>query len=174
MNRIIFAFTALFGALMPLVFDSALKGTALLVIATLCALLLHRASAATRHLVWFAAIVALLVVPVLSSMLPQWRVLPGWAVVRPLPAASGEVRDQKVPADAARGSGAVDVAPLTGSLSDNAPPSPEGSVPPVISAPSVAPDPSRTWHEWLVPVWGMGFTLLALRLLAAHLLLRVR
>jgi beta-lactamase regulating signal transducer with metallopeptidase domain len=172
MNRIVFAFAVLFGALMPLVFDSALKGTALLVIATLCTLLLHRASAATRHLVWFAAIVALLVVPVLSSMLPQWRVLPGWAVVRPLPAASGEVRDQKLPADAARGPGAVDLAPLTGSLPDNAPPSPEGSVPPVISAPSIAPDPSRTWHEWLVPVWGMGFTLLALRLLAAHLLLR--
>src|SRR5437764_8724965 len=59
--------------------DSAVKGTALLVLAAIAAMILRRASAATRHLVWLLAIVAVLVVPVLSAMLPQWRVLPEWA-----------------------------------------------------------------------------------------------
>lgn len=172
MNRVIFSLTALLGALMPLVFDSALKGAALLGIAAFCALLLHRASAATRHLVWLAAIVALLVVPVLSVALPQWRVLPGWAVVRPLTAASGEVRDRVLPSDTVGGAGAVVVPPLTAVLPANPSPSAELPVEPVSPAPAVASDPVRTWHDWLAPVWGVGFTFLALRLLAAHLLLR--
>ena len=79
MNRILFSLVALLGALMPLVFDSALKGAALLAVAALCALATWRTSAATRHLVWVIALVALLVVPVLSVALPQWRVLPKWA-----------------------------------------------------------------------------------------------
>ena len=96
MNRVLLSVAALFGALMPLVFDSALKGASLLVVATLCALLLCRASAATRHLVWLVAVIALLAVPVLSVALPQWRVLPRWAVVRAKPVPSGEVRDRAV------------------------------------------------------------------------------
>ena len=47
------------------------------------AVMLRRDSAATRHLVWLLAIVAMLVVPVLSAMLPQWRVLPEWAGISP-------------------------------------------------------------------------------------------
>ena len=76
MNRLLFSITAMLGALMPLVFDSALKGAALLAVAAVVALALYRASAAMRHLVWVIAIVALLVVPALSVALPQWRVLP--------------------------------------------------------------------------------------------------
>ena len=63
--------------------DSAVKGTALLVLAAVAAMILRRDSAATRHLVWLLAIVAMLVVPVLSAMLPQWRVLPEWAGIPP-------------------------------------------------------------------------------------------
>lgn len=172
MNRIVFSLTALLGALMPLVFDSTLKGAVLLGMAAFCALLLHRASAATRHLVWLVAIVALLLVPLLSVALPQWRVLPGWAVVRPLAAASGELRDRALSADTARGVGAVGVPPLTGSLPANPPPSAGSRGQSVSSAPSVAPDPVWTWRDWLAPIWGVGFAILALRLFAAHLLLR--
>src|SRR5688572_20781634 len=78
MNRMQLSLAALLGALMPLVFDSALKGAALLAAAALCALVLYKASAATRHLVWLVAVVALLIVPVLSFALPQWRILPQW------------------------------------------------------------------------------------------------
>ena len=48
MNRIQLSLAALVGALMPLVFDSALKGAALLAVAALSALGLYKASAAAR------------------------------------------------------------------------------------------------------------------------------
>jgi len=51
---------------------------ALLLLAAVAAMILRRDSAATRHLVWLLAIVAMLLVPVLSAMLPRWRVLPEW------------------------------------------------------------------------------------------------
>src|SRR5688572_26647916 len=81
MNRVLITTAALTGAAMPLMFDSALKGLALLLLAGFSALALWRASASARHLVWLVAVVALLIVPLLSVALPQWRVLPQWAVV---------------------------------------------------------------------------------------------
>jgi TonB family protein len=48
----------------------ALKSTAILLAAWLCAFLLRKRSAAARHLVWTAAAVAVLVLPVLSVSLP--------------------------------------------------------------------------------------------------------
>lgn len=64
-----------------LLVDSALKGGLILLMAALVAMMLRRDSAATRHLVWLVAIVAMLVVPVFSAILPQWRVLPAWAAL---------------------------------------------------------------------------------------------
>src|SRR5437588_3206993 len=81
MNRMILMMAGEISASSLLLVDSAVKGTALLVLAAAAALILRRDSAATRHLVWLLAIVAMLVVPVLSAMLPQWRVLPEWAGV---------------------------------------------------------------------------------------------
>ena len=95
MNRLVISAAALLSVAMPLVFDSALKGLALLLAATLAAALLWRSSASARHLVWLIAIVALLIVPFLSVALPQWRVLPHWAVVQPenaKPPASAAIR----------------------------------------------------------------------------------
>src|SRR5438874_12533909 len=80
MKRTIISVAGVFGA-SSLLMDSAVKGTGLLVLAMIAAMFLRRDSAATRHLVWLLAIVAMLVVPVLSAMLPQWRVLPEWAGV---------------------------------------------------------------------------------------------
>src|SRR5262245_103942 len=68
-----------------LLVDSAVKGAALLMIAVAMVALLRRDSAATRHLVWLLTMVALVAVPVLSALLPQWRVLPEWASVAPAP-----------------------------------------------------------------------------------------
>src|SRR5438067_10905123 len=85
MNRTILMIAGVFGASNLLLIDSALKGTALLLLAAGLAMILRRDSAATRHLVWLLAIVALLLVPVLSAMLPQWRVLPEWAAVSAKP-----------------------------------------------------------------------------------------
>jgi HEAT repeat protein/beta-lactamase regulating signal transducer with metallopeptidase domain len=58
------------------------KVTVLLVAAAALAAGLRRASAATRHLVWTAAIVAVLALPVLAAMLP-WR-LPVLTVAAPI------------------------------------------------------------------------------------------
>src|SRR3954468_18773512 len=85
MNRTILMIAGVFGTSSLLLVDSAVKGTALLLLAGMLALLLRRDSAATRHLVWLLAIVALLVVPVLSALLPGWRVLPEWAAVSARP-----------------------------------------------------------------------------------------
>src|SRR2546430_15349709 len=73
MNRIIFVVAGVFSASSLLLVDSAVKGTALLGLAAIAALILRRDSAATRHLVWLLATVGMLVVPVLSAMLPQRR-----------------------------------------------------------------------------------------------------
>ena len=58
--------------------DVSLKGTVVLVMAVAASVLLHRASAASRHLLWLLAIVGLLALPVLSVALPGWqlRILP--------------------------------------------------------------------------------------------------
>ncbi|MEQ1850902.1 MAG: M56 family metallopeptidase, partial [Chthoniobacteraceae bacterium] len=176
MNRTLFSIAALFGALMPLVFDATLKGAVLLATAALVTLALWRASAAARHLVWLVAVVALLIVPVLSLALPQWRVLPQWAVVEQgtkvtkgtevtkrttAPAAIEDLQpvaeDEPLPERTAI---AKPLAPRTAAASSAPIPHPASR------------NPTPTWREWLPLAWCVGFALLAIRLLAAHLLLR--
>ena len=77
MNRLFLSLAVAFSASSLLLVDSAVKGAVLLVFAALLALVLRRDSAATRHLVWLVAIIAMLFVPAMSAFLPQWRVLPG-------------------------------------------------------------------------------------------------
>src|SRR3954467_2905639 len=79
MNRtILFLVADVFSAPSLLLVDSAVKGTALLALATIATMILRRDSAATRHLVWLLAGVAILVVPVLSAILPEWQGMPKW------------------------------------------------------------------------------------------------
>jgi hypothetical protein len=69
MNRTFLLLTAVLGTSSLLLVDSAIKGAAILAVATCLAMLLWRDSAASRHLVWLVAIVAMLIVPVLSATL---------------------------------------------------------------------------------------------------------
>src|SRR5260370_38855206 len=57
----------------PIVMSVALKSTAILVAAWLCAFLLRKRSAAARHLVWTAAAGAVLALPILTVSLPALR-----------------------------------------------------------------------------------------------------
>ncbi len=70
MNRFMIPLSAALGAGLPLWIDSALKGVVLLALAGMTALGLRKASAATRHLVWLFAAVALLALPAFSTLLP--------------------------------------------------------------------------------------------------------
>ena len=58
--------------------DASIKSLILLVLSSIACLLLIRASAATRHLVWTAAMIGLLLMPACTFLLPAWRVLPVW------------------------------------------------------------------------------------------------
>src|SRR5260221_768432 len=57
----------------PMLMGVAVKSTAILVAAWLCAFLLRKRSAAARHLVWTAAAVAVLALPILTLSLPALR-----------------------------------------------------------------------------------------------------
>jgi hypothetical protein len=52
----------------------AVKGTVILVLATALSLAMRRAPASFRHLVWSLALGAVLLLPVLGPLVPQWRV----------------------------------------------------------------------------------------------------
>jgi hypothetical protein len=62
------------------------KATLVLVVAWSVALLLRRASAASRHLVWTLAVLSVLALPVAMLLLPAWGV-----PVVPVPAGAGSV-----------------------------------------------------------------------------------
>src|SRR5262245_24878278 len=65
-------------SIMPVMLDAGLKSFLILAVGGIAVLLLRKASAATRHLVWLLAVVSVLLLPVLSAALPGWRVLPRW------------------------------------------------------------------------------------------------
>jgi beta-lactamase regulating signal transducer with metallopeptidase domain len=160
-----------------LLVDSAIKGIALLAVAAIAAMILKRDSAATRHLVWLLAIVAMLVVPVLSAMLPQWRVLPRWAGISPQPV----VGDISPPSIARPGEGAAEwprnaepvefertaataVQPATDLLDSR----------PALAAPENVSEPAYGGGNWIrtLPfVWAVGFGVLSMRLVAARFML---
>jgi beta-lactamase regulating signal transducer with metallopeptidase domain/HEAT repeat protein len=73
--------------------DAALKGLAVLGVAAAVTLLMRRASAAARHLVWLLALGALLVLPAMSILLPAWQVpiLPPASTVAETPPAEAAV-----------------------------------------------------------------------------------
>jgi beta-lactamase regulating signal transducer with metallopeptidase domain/tetratricopeptide (TPR) repeat protein len=189
MNPIVLSIAALFGALTPLVVDSALKGAALLAVASLIAVALWRASAASRHLVWLVAVVALLVVPLFSLALPQWRVLPTWAAlptVQAVPDGTAEPRPLAPNIDETHGTRetalstpGVSVAPKTAATRPMEPSPVVASIPEAPAAlgvheADVASSTSLDRRDGLAVAWAAGFTLLSLRILAAQLLLRRR
>ena len=62
--------------MLPLILDSALKGTVLLGLAALAAVWLRRGSAASRHMAWQLGLMGVLVLPVVSTLTPDLEVLP--------------------------------------------------------------------------------------------------
>jgi hypothetical protein len=77
------------GDLPRILFDAAVKGAVLLILATAIAFALRRASASLRHLLWSLSIAALVALPLLAALAPQWSVpgLPTLAPAESIPAA---------------------------------------------------------------------------------------
>ena len=59
--------------------DAAIKSFAVLAFAWGLCLIWRRASAASRHTVWFLALIMLMCLPLLSAILPSWQ-KPMWSV----------------------------------------------------------------------------------------------
>lgn len=66
--------TEAFQPMLALLVNASVKATLVLLCAFGAMLALHRASAATRHLVWAAAIIAVLLLPFAQAILPAWQV----------------------------------------------------------------------------------------------------
>lgn len=152
-----------------LLLDSTVKGTAFLVLALIVALLLRRDSAATRHLVWMLAVVALLAVPVFSLLLPQWRVLPEWANLAP-----GQAENPMRPAVQANFDPEIIAAvkdltaiPFPGAVQTGADLVKEPVQGFEKDRTAVFPPGDRNWLNALPVIWGIGFVFFAARLVAS-------
>lgn len=199
MNRTLLTVSAVLSTSSLLLVDSAIKGGVVLLLAAVIALLLRRDSAATRHLVWQVSIVGMLVVPVFSAVLPQWRILPAWAVISASTVPHfPDALSERVP-DEAEGSNSVSSA-LTSSRPDLLPSDSHsvssGSIdvesigraavvvhqpdvevrtvqPAVVPAEILSEPPLREWSALnVLPIlWLIGFAVLIVRLMAARLML---
>ena len=176
MNRTIGTVAGVLSASSLLLVDSAVKGTVLLAVAAAAALMLRRDSAATRHLVWLMAIAAMLVVPLLSAMLPQWRVLPAW-----MNSTIPVVTDVSLPSIDKSTIGSIESSEMTSPAEVERPSAtfnqraaaPAISQPALVTAVTAPTTAARSWNwiDALPLVWVIGFTLLILRLSAARWLL---
>lgn len=136
-------------ALFLAVADAAVRGTLVLLAALAATGLMRRSSAAARHLVWLAALAALLLLPLARSFVPEWRVLP----LPPVPVASApDVAAASSPIDRSSGSAVLPV-----------------SAPPA-TAPAAAAVAAEGWWasvDWVrlaLMVWAAGVLLFGVRL----------
>ncbi|HEX8317214.1 M56 family metallopeptidase [Longimicrobium sp.] len=136
-------------ALFLAVADAAVRGTLVLLAALAATGLMRRSSASARHLVWLAALAALLLLPLARSFVPEWRVLPlPTAPIASAPAVAS------APASIDQSS-----ASITSSASG-----------PASTAPAAAAVPAQRWWvsmDWIrlaLMVWAAGVLLFGLRL----------
>ncbi len=175
-----------FGGLIafPLV-DSAIKGTLILVLAAAVCLWLRRDSAATRHFVWTIAIGLLVAMPVLSLVLPQWRILPGWMNSEPvtlqqislptLPSEATLVEADVIDEPAqpiAFENPPADMSDLESDVLNVPAPMTDNSPADAVSAIDPVEESATTLPAWISVTWLIGCALLLVRLFVAAMMLR--
>ncbi len=134
--------------------DLTLKSAAIMLVAATVAALLSEASAAWRHLVWCLSVASLLILPLLSLALPDWRVswLPQWTAQPTQFAATSQAnlapKDRTEPLDDA----AIALPPSAASSKTRLPNEPRK--PPAAAA--EAAGPSRSAMPWLAVTWATG------------------
>lgn len=168
--------------------DAALKSSIILMAAWAATLVMRRASAAMRHLVWALAVCAILTLPLLSGLLPKWRILPAWMGQKPAASAAAVAARLPAVAPAMVDSIATDTIPRRDSaglprtstgfdVADSALNS-TGPVDPAVRtdrpvATVVAPDASQTrwthmrWQSWIAIGWACGTAILLLPVLVS-------
>src|SRR5258705_58501 len=130
--------------------DGAAKSFVILAAATLAVLLLRRFSAAMRHLIWLLAMGAVVLLPLLSAMLPDLKVLPGWISLRSVSAHVEVVSAETlVPAPPAR---SVPIQPTPTLETEVAPEIP-------IATPTVPAKPVWNAIRISLLIWLFGFLL---------------
>jgi beta-lactamase regulating signal transducer with metallopeptidase domain len=146
--------------------------------------MLKRDSAAMRHLVWLVAIVAMLFIPVLSVLLPQWQVLPAWAAIsqsspvietpnravelpRSFEAPTAGSPESFVPGEFESQREAIDTSHNSEALEQPRLEAPQDYV----GIDRATSDPSWSWISVLPFLWSIGFAVLILRLMAARWML---
>ncbi|HWK89260.1 MAG TPA: M56 family metallopeptidase [Longimicrobium sp.] len=134
-------------ALMAGVLDAAVRGTIILLAALGGTALMRRSSASARHLVWLAALTAILMLPLARRVVPEWRVVPVPTAARsaflPAPAAT-----QAAPAPAVP-SPEIQAAPSTASAA---------------SAPAQPAPAPVDWKAAALLLWAVGAALFFARL----------
>lgn len=150
------------------VLDAALKGALVLAAIGIAVLLARKASAAVRHLVWCVGLVSLIALPLLSVILPAWRipVLPARpvepaSVSMEAPAIESAPVEPFIDAAPARSTvltaGEVDVAPA---LPYAEPPTYDPAVEPPPMAVAARSETNATepveWSRLIPPAWGSG------------------
>jgi len=155
-------------AWLPVLVDAAVKGTVILIVASIVSLFVRRASAAARHLVWFLALVGLLGLPALSVALPGWQVLPGWFDLgrtaaldtqEAVPPASDEPAAPPAadspPWSAGHSAGRPEASPSQPrplGAASGTPPAPEAGA-------SRSGSPAMNLRIWILPLWAAGAAL---------------
>ncbi|HVA47116.1 MAG TPA: M56 family metallopeptidase [Pirellulales bacterium] len=135
--------------------DPALKSAAVVLLAVVVAVVLGRASAAWRHLVWCLSVASLLLLPVLSLALPDWRVawLPQWTAKPTELAATGHTglaqANRPAPLDEAPHHDAANILPPIAARSEMEP----HNLPPAIIETT---SPPRSAMPWLAIAWPAG------------------
>src|SRR4051812_21117265 len=146
---------------LPTVFDAAIKGAILVVIAGVAAYLLRNRAAASRHAVWTAAVIGHLAIPLLAFVLPAWHqpLLPA----APWTAPTTEAPTLSSIAPAAPSTSTNPESPSTSSISAklNVPAPPATSKP---ESQTVGVRPQFSKAQILASLWLVGALLVLLRL----------
>lgn len=160
--------------------EATLKGTALLILAALAALLLRRGSAAHRHLAWTCALAGLVALPIMLAVAPAWRVnAPALAWLTP---GSSTLPADNVSPALAPASDEVDspnaATPLPPGVPEARGTTPPGdaatsdaaATPPVVS--THAPSRGIAWPAVALTLWMIGALAVLATFVAGHLMLR--